>query len=493
MEEKKFYVTTTIPYVNAAPHIGHALEFVQADVIARSERAKLGKENVYFLSGTDDNAIKNVQAAENAGMPVAEFVSRNSSAFQELLAKLNVEVDDFIRTTEERHRRGAQALWSATKKEDIYKKTYKGLYCVGCELFYKPEELDERGECFEHPGKKLEEVQEENYFFKLQNYAERISKLIESDTLRIIPETRKNEALSLIRGGLEDFSISRPVERSKNWGIPVPGDPRQTMYVWYDALANYITALGYPDRGAELFKKFWLENSSKMHILGKGVLRFHAIYWPAMLMSADLPLPTVEFVHGYITAEGRKISKTAGNTVDPLALAEKYGSDAVRYFLLREIPATEDGDWSDAKFRERYNADLANGVGNFVSRVLTLAEIEKEFPGELKPEKEITKHADHTRGLIRDKIEEFKFREALQAIWEFLSFGDAYINRTAPWDIENEEKKLRTIFNLVVILDNVAAFIKPFLPDAAQKITSCIEWDGKLKVKKCGVLFPRLH
>jgi methionyl-tRNA synthetase len=279
-----------------------------------------------------------------------------------------------LRTTEERHIKGAQALWSATKSEDIYKKKYEGLYCVGCEQFYKAEELDEKGECFEHPGKKPEVVEEENYFFRLSSYGPWLKDLLSSGKLKLVPESRKNELLSLIEQGLEDFSISRPAVRSKGWGVPVPGDPSQTIYVWYDALANYITALGYPNAEAPLYKKFWAEGDTRFHILGKGVSRFHAIYWPAMLKSANLVLPNEEFIHGYITIDGKKISKSLGNVVDPLVVAKKYGVDAVRYYLLREIPTADDGDFSEEKLLRRYNSDLANGLGNFVARVLTLVE-----------------------------------------------------------------------------------------------------------------------
>ncbi len=487
----KFYITTTIPYVNAPPHLGHALEFVQADVIARSRRA--AKDEVYFLSGTDDNAIKNVQAAESAGVPADEFVSRNSETFKRLLAALNISTDQFIRTTEERHKVGAQALWAATKPEDIYKKTYEGLYCTGCELFYKPEELNEKGECLEHPGRKLELVKEENYFFKLSKYGTWLHELVEGGEMEIVPDSRKNEVLAFIDRGLEDFSISRPVSRSKGWGVPVPGDPSQTIYVWYDALANYITALGYPDVNAQLYRTFWSENKhNRLHVLGKGVSRFHAIYWPAMLKSAGLPVPTKEFIHGYITVNGEKISKTLGNVVDPFAVVQKYGVDAVRYYLLREIPAYDDGDFGDEEFKNRYNSDLANGLGNFAARVLTLGAGLGKIPEGLKPDAEISGYIEKTKKAVSEKTEDFKFHEALAAIWDLLSFGDSYVNKTAPWGIKDSKEKVQTVFNLVVILDNVAALLRPFLPGTAEKITGCINWDGELRVEKGKILFPRI-
>jgi methionyl-tRNA synthetase len=476
----KFYITTTIPYVNAPPHIGHALEFVQADAIARYRRLK--GEDVYFLSGTDENAIKNVQAAEKAGAPIAAFVAKNAAIFRELLEKLNVSIDDFIRTTEERHVRGAQALWSATKKEDLYEKTYRGLYCVGCELFYKPEELNQDGECFEHPGRKLEEVEEKNYFFKLKNYTAKLRGFIENDTLKIIPETKKNEILSLIRGGLEDFSASRPVERSKGWGVPVPGDPSQTMYVWYDALASYITALGYPDRDAELFKNFWLESPTRIHILGKGVSRFHAVYWPAMLMSANLPLPTLEFIHGYVTIDGQKMSKTIGNVVDPLELVKKYGTDAVRYCLLRELPTFADGDFSEEKFKTSYNANLANGLGNLVARVMALAEANLKAPVARPEPTEFPK-------AYTAALEAYDLKGAMDFIWERIRSLDEKIAVTEPYKVvkESPEKGRALITELVTELYWIGRMLNPFLPEANATIKATV-----LANKKPPTLFPRV-
>lgn len=484
----KLYITTTIPYVNAEPHIGHALEFVQADVIARYHRE--GGDEVYFLSGTDENAIKNVQAAEQAGIAPREFVDRNSQLFRELLRRLNVSTDQFIRTTEERHVKGAQALFRATNPEDIYKKKYKGLYCVGCELFYKPDELNDKGRCAEHPTKELEVVEEENYFFRLSKYEGWLKGLIQNGELSLVPETRKNETLSLIKGGLEDFSISRPVSRSKKWGVPVPDDPSQTIYVWYDALANYITALGYPDVRADLYQKFWAAQSHKLHVLGKGVSRFHAVYWPAILKSAGLPLPTEEFIHGYITVDGQKISKTAGNTVNPLEVINRYGTDAVRYYLLREIPSYEDGDFSYKKLEGRYRGDLANGLGNFASRVLTLGGKEGGIK-EVRLDHLVDEAVRRAQGIVREKLTEFRFHEALAGVWELISFGDGYVNERKPWESGDRE----AIGNLMVLLDHVATLVAPFLPETSEKIKARVGWeDGVLKVKKGKgeVLFPRL-
>src|SRR3989344_1095214 len=307
----KYFISTAIPYVNSDPHIGFALELIQGDVLARYRR--LMGDEVFFVNGTDENALKNAQAAEKAGVDVSKFVEQHAEKFKKLSEVLNISNNDFIRTTEERHVKGAQKLWKACKPEDIYKKAYKGLYCVGCEEFKTQKDLIE-GVCLEHRTKP-EEVEEQNYFFKLSKYEKELLRLIESNEIKITPSSRKNETLEFIRGGLEDFSISRSRERAKNWGIPVPGDDSQIQYVWFDALTNYINALGY---GISLvgedarFKEFW-ENGQTAHLVGKGITRFHAIYWPAMLLSAGLALPKEIFVHGYVTVDGEKISKSIGN------------------------------------------------------------------------------------------------------------------------------------------------------------------------------------
>jgi len=492
MTMKTFFISTSIPYVNADPHIGYALELIQADVLARFRRER--GQDVFFLIGTDDNATKNVEAAEKAGVPVSKWVSEHAETFKKTAAKLNISNNDFIRTSaEERHLKGAQKLWLACKKGDIYKKKYQGLYCVGCESFKTEKDL-KNGECPEHPNKKLESIEEENYFFKLSNYEEKLQAFILENKLKIIPESRKNEILRFIESGLEDFSISRSKERAKNWGVPVPNDSSQIMYVWFDALSNYINALSYADSG-ENFRKYWEKGDEIIHVIGKDINRFHTVYWPAMLLSAGLRLPTSVFVHGFITSGGVKMSKSLGNTVNPLELTGKYGADAVRYYLLREISAYEDGDFSYEKFEARYNADLANGLGNFAARTLTLAEsavIKLDTALEQSVDLEIKK----AKKAVEENLDKFKFNEASAAIWELISFGDKYVNEKQPWNIRHQTSdfRLQTITNLIVILDNVAALLKPFLPETAEKITKAINWEGdKLQVKKIASLFPRLE
>ncbi|MDP2664855.1 MAG: methionine--tRNA ligase, partial [bacterium] len=414
---QKFYITTAIPYVNGSPHIGHALEFVQTDVIARYHR--LRGEETLLLSGSDENAIKNVQAAEKAGVPVQQFIDQNAKLFIELADKLGITFDVFQKGSDKKHYESSQKLWElCAKAGDIYKKAYEGLYCVGCETFYAPDELDKNLECFEHPGKKLEKISEENYFFKLSKYQEKLISLIEKDELKIIPQTRKNEVLSFLKEPLQDISISRTNERAKNWGVPVPGDDSQRVYVWFDALNIYQSGVGF-GLNEEKYKKWW---PADVHVIGKGIIRFHAVYWPAFLLSAGLPLPKTLFVHGYITVDGQKMSKTLGNVVDPFVLIEKYGADAVRYYFLREIPPAEDGDFSFAKFETRYNADLAAGLGNLVARVLALNPNAKiQIPNKAQNPK-LQALLEQTKKKVDSALENFQFNQGLEAIWDVIHF-----------------------------------------------------------------------
>ena len=367
--DNRWYVTTAIPYVNAQPHIGFAFEAILTDALARYHRQR--SEDVRFLTGTDENSLKNAQAAEKEGVPTAELVERNAAHFHALRESLNLSFDDFIRTSvEARHLEGVAKLWEACDRSgDIYSRPYKGLYCVGCEQFYTEDELID-GLCPEHQTKP-ELVEEKNYFFRLSRYADQLRELIESDQLKVVPQTRKNEVLSFIRSGLQDFSVSRSRARARDWGIPVPGDPEQVMYVWFDALGNYITALDYANE-SELYQHYWVENPNRVHVIGKDIVRFHVIYWPAMLLSAGVPLPTAVFTHGFVNIGGRKMSKSLGNVVDPVELAQTYGTDALRYYLLREVSPFEDGDFTLERFIRSYNADLADQLGNLLNRVVSM-------------------------------------------------------------------------------------------------------------------------
>lgn len=487
----KFYITTSIPYVNSSPHIGNVLDSVYADVLARFWRQR--KYDVYFLTGTDEHGAKIVRTAENIGLSPQEFVDENSAKFRSLKESLNLSWDDFIRTSDrKRHWPGAQKMWNILKeKGDLYKKTYHGLYCVGHEAFVTDKDLQD-GVCKDHQ-KKPEIIEEENWFFQLSKYSKDIELKIKNNELIIIPETRRNEILSLLEEGLEDVSFSRP-GKDLSWGVPVPDDSTQTMYVWAEALVNYISALGYGSGDESLFKKFW---PADVQVIGKDNLRFHAAIWPGMLLAAGIPLPKRIFVHGFINVEGQKISKTVGNVIDPDELVKRYGIDAVRYYLLREIPPFDDGDFSYKKFEERYNSDLANGLGNFSARVLALAEKLGEIDVrnyKSSYDKSMIEKVDLIKKEVEKKVEEFKFHEALAAVWELISTGDKYINQNEVWKVEEQEPKTRMLLNLILILDNVASLIEPFLPETFKKITSSINWlsENTLKVKKNEVLFPRI-
>src|SRR3990167_9652571 len=408
--KNKFYITTAIAYTNGPPHIGHALEFLQVDVLARYHR--IMGDDTYFLTGTDEHGATVVKAAEKNGKDVKVFVDEMAEKFKELTRAYNVSNDDFIRTSDQvRHWPAARKIWNLIK-DDLYKKNYQGLYCIGHEAFMKKSDLVD-GVCPLHKTEP-EKIEEENWFFKLTKYKKEVKKKIESGELKIIPETRKQEILNLIDDA-EDVSFSRPSKDLK-WGIPVPGDETQTMYVWADALTNYISALGYG--GNEEKMDFW---PADVHLVGKYILRFHAMIWPAMLLSAGLPLPKAIYVHGFITVDGEKMSKTVGNVVDPFEAVEKYGVEVVRYFLLREIPSGDDGDFSYKKLEERYNGDLANGLGNLVQRILTL--IDNNLDNELIYKTELIQ--DDVKKLvieIKEKyeknIDNFALHEALGNIWE---------------------------------------------------------------------------
>lgn len=491
MEKGKFYITTTLPYVNAAPHIGFALEIVQADVIARYH--KLLGDEVVFNTGTDEHGAKVYGNALEEGKDPRFYTDENAEKFRHLKTALNLSYTNFIRTTDERHKKAAQEFWRRCDKNgDIYKKNYRTKYCVGCELEKTDSELKD-GRCSLHTNLALETREEENYFFRFSKYGEKLLKLYSDNPQFVVPSSRLHEISRFVEGGLNDFSISRLKEKLP-WGVVVPGDAEQVIYVWFDALVNYISTLGWPE-DLKKFEEFW----PGLQFAGKDNLRQQSAMWQAMLMSAGLPTSKQIFIHGFITSSGEKISKSLGNVVDPFALVKKYGADAVRYYFLREIPSYEDGDYSEKKFRERYNADLANGLGNFTARVLTLAlgdtsiRMRANDTNNTNLEKGVNEKIKQTQAAVHKKIEEFKFHEALADLWQLISFGDEYVNKTKPWGIKDPAAKAQTIFNLVVILDNVAALLLSFLPETAKKITQSISWEGgAIKIKKGEALFPRL-
>ncbi|VVA44080.1 Methionine--tRNA ligase [Candidatus Roizmanbacteria bacterium] len=462
--QKKFYITAAIPYVNAPPHIGHALEFIQVDVVARYH--KLLGDKVTALTGGDENALKNVQAAEKAGVPTQEFVDKNAQLFLDLTKKLNTPFDVFQKGTSPSHFKSSQELWNlCLKKGDIYKKNYEGLYCVGCETFYPEDELNEKGECFEHPGKKLDKVSEVNYFFKLSFYQKQLIYLISNDKLKIYPEFRKNEVLSFLKEPLHDISISRSNKRAKNWGVPVPNDPTQRMYVWFDALNIYRSGVD---------EKTW---PADLHIIGKGIIRFHTIYWPAFLLSAGLDLPKAVMAHGYLTVDGQKMSKSLGNVVNPFDLIKKYGVDAVRYYLLREIPSADDGNYSEKRMNEVYSSDLANELGNLVMRITTLAE---------KDRLEIVS-TSHYSLATSHLFDNFQFNLILENIWRNIKILNKQTDDFAPWKKTSQERKEFLTKSLNEI-NQVGFELQPFLPETAEKILKATTG----KIRKILPLFPRL-
>jgi len=477
---KKFYITTSIFYTNAPPHLGAAFEFVQADVLARYHKSL--EEDVFFLTGTDEHGSKIVKKAKELGKDPKDFVDEISSRFKELTKVLNLSNNDFIRTTDKkRHWPVVKKAWlKLSENDDIYKKKYKGFYCSGCEAFVKEKDLV-NGKCKIHK-EKPELVEEENYFFRLSKYLPQIEEKIKKNEFKIIPDTRKNEVLGFIKQGLEDISFSRSKEKLE-WGISVPGDDSQVIYVWVDALSNYISALGY-DKDKK-FKKYW---PADIHCIGKDILKFHALFWPAILLSLGLSLPKKIFVHGFITVDGQKMSKSLGNVIDPFELVEKYGTDAVRYFLLREIPSAEDGDFTYEKFEQRYNSDLASGIGNLLARVRVMADgigFKENNLKTIEPKiKEIRKN-------YKKALEEFKFNEALRSIWDLISFCDKYIEKEKPW--EKKENSPKVLGDLLIVLDNIAELLQPFLPETSDRIKKEIERkNGKFANKRGKPLFPKI-
>jgi methionyl-tRNA synthetase len=455
------YLTSSIPYVNGTPHIGHALECIQVDTLLRYYRAR--GETIRGQFGSDDNSLKNVRAAQAAGEEVEAYVARHSEAFKALQPLLNLSFDDFMRTREDRHIRGAQKLWSMMKAEDIYQQTYEGLYCVGCEAFYTDEEAPQ-GVCQIHQ-KPLERIKEENYFFRLSKYQAQLEELIVSDRLKITPASRKNEALGFIRQGLQDFSISRSVARAENWGVPVPNDPNQIMYVWVDALSNYITALDFAD-GGEAYQMFWERSDVRTHVIGKDIMRFHVIYWPAFLLSAGVSLPTEVFIHGHFTIEGQKMSKSLGNVIAPEELVATYGVDAVRYALLRDLPCGEDGDVSRARLDERY-AELANGLGNLVGRVAAMA---NKYAPEGLPE--ATFSTEELNRQTETAMRAYDFKAYLEAVWSVVGAANEKVDKEAPFRMvkTDPDKAKQALAELACMVRWIAVTLAPVMPTIAAEI-----------------------
>jgi methionyl-tRNA synthetase len=545
MNAVRLYISTTIPYVNARAHLGHALELVQADVLARHHR-QAGDE-VRFQTGTDDNSLKNVLAAQDEGVAVRELVDRNARAFAALRDPLGLSFDDFIATSSDpRHLPGVDRLWRACAASgDLYARHYEGLYCVGCEQFYKPAELP-GGRCPEHDAPP-QLVTEENWFFRLSRYADQLHDLISSDQLRISPAGRRNEVLAFIASGLEDFSASRSAERAGGWGIGVPDDPSQVIYVWWDALGNYITALGY-GTGDPGYQHWWAGADRRIHLVGKGVLRFHAVYWPAILLSAGEPLPTQILVHDYLTIDGHKISKSKARTgagagvragdrngnggggrdgdgdparADPVALAAAFGTDAVRWWLLREVPRVGDADFTIARLISRANDDLANELGNLVNRTISLVHRYRDGrvpqalpaggaeagpgpagpgPAGHVPAGPLLTACEQAPQRRAAALEAVDFRAATAAVWQIVTEANRCIERIRPWELARAERdgepgaaeQLDSLLSLLVgACRTLGREIEPFVPGlAARIIQACDDSAGSLPPPR--PVFPRI-
>jgi methionyl-tRNA synthetase len=473
----KYYVTTSIPYVNADPHIGFAMELLYGDVLAR--RARQQGAEVIFSTGTDEHGGKVAEKAAEAKLEPKAFTDQVSQRFQELGKLLNISNNRFIRTTDPGHEQRAEFIWKSLSK-DIYKSKYVGWYCTGDEAFFTETEVKaNHGICPNH-NRPYEKIEEENYFFKLSAYSKAILAAIQSGDFLIVPETRRNEILGLIGKGLEDISISRPKEKI-GWGIPVPGDPQQVMYVWFEALMNYITVLGYPEH--KDFKQYW---PAQVQVIGKDIIRFHAAIWPAMLMSLGLPLPKQLYVHGFITVEGKKMSKSIGNVLHPAEVIKKYGVDACRYYFLRHVPSYEDGDFSWDRLEAAYNNELANELGNAVQRtVVMLQKYQDGTIGEIPP-------ADHDIAQYEEALAACRFDRALDEVWEQVRGLNQYIEEEKPWAIAKtgDVGHLRDVLAYQSSsLLNIAQLLEPFLPDTAAKIKGIFQGGTVQPIK--GTLFPK--
>ncbi len=475
-EKTPFYITTAISYVNGVPHLGHAYEVILTDVMARFQR--LDGREVYFLTGTDEHGEKVAKTAEDNGMSPKEFADKNAATFLKMTDTLNISNNDFIRTSEDRHYKASQAIWKTLKdKGDIELGKYQGWYSIGDEAYFTEDELRtaENGDKFTADGKPVKWVEESSYFFKLSNYTEKLLEYYEAHPEFIEPSSRRNEIISFVKqeGGLKDLSVSRHKDRLK-WGIPVPGDEDHVMYVWLDALTNYLTGIGYPDLKCDQYNTFW---PADFHVIGKDIIRFHCIYWPAFLMAADLPLPKTVFAHGFINVHGEKMSKSIGNVLSPDGLVESFGLDQIRYFLMREIPHGQDGNFSHEQAVTRINADLANGLGNLAQRTLSIIHknCDAKIPecGALTEEdKHLIKQSFEVLGQVREDMNAFKVHRALEKIWVVVSAANGYVDAQAPWALKNDnpERMKTVLFILAEVIRRLAILTLPVTPDASGKL-----------------------
>ncbi len=476
-----FYITTAISYVNGVPHLGHAYESILTDILARFKR--LDGYDVKFLTGTDEHGEKIAQTAEANGVTPKEFADKNAAIFEQMTKRLCISNDDFIRTTQDRHYKASQAMWKKLKDNgDIYLGKYEGWYSVREEAYFMEDELTtaDNGQKYTPLGTEVKWVEEPSYFFKLSNYTERLIDYYSANMDALQPTSHMNEIMSFLKqeGGLNDLSISRHKSRLK-WGIPVPDDEDHVMYVWLDALTNYLTAIGYPDEQSEEFKKYWPAN---YHVIGKDITRFHAIYWPAFLMSANLALPDIIFAHGFINVAGEKMSKSVGNVLSPDDLVDTYGLDQIRYFLMREVSHGSDGNFSHKQAVQRINADLANGLGNLAQRTLSMIYKNCDgivpIAGKLKKEDEELLHKAYI--LVersRTLFNHMKINRALEHIWSVVSDCDAYIDAQAPWTLKRTDyERMNTVlYVLAEVIRCLAIIVQPVTPNCAPKILDQIK------------------
>ncbi len=473
---KRYYITTAIDYPNGPPHLGHTLEKVAADVIARYHR--LQGHDTYFSMGLDENSQHVVQAAKANNVDLITWISNMDEAFRLAWSKLDVSYDGWIRTTEERHFRASQEMIRrAQERGDIYKSIYAGWYCPNCNTFYQDEDLV-NGRCPLHPSIVPDWIEEENYFFALSRYSDRLLAHINEHPDFIVPVVRQSEILGMIRQGLRDFSVSRRVDRLRErWGVPFPGDPEHVIYVWFDALTNYVTAVGFPGDTMK-FEHYW---PADVHVIGKDIIRFHCLFWPAMLMSAGLSLPRQVAVHGFITLEGERISKTTGNIVEPVELVDEFGADAVRYYLLRNLSFATDGDFSRSGLVQRYNDELAKDLGNLLNRVVTMV---KRYRGGAIPapgptgdlEQDLQRVAAETRQRAEAALEAWEIGNALHSVWNLMRRTNQYLEQGEPWQLARQPQKeaqLNTVlYSAAEAMRLLAVFLAPFIPNAADRIMS---------------------
>lgn len=475
--KKSFYVTTSIPYINGEPHLGHAMEFAMADVLARSARKSYSK--VLFSTGTDEHGGKVAEKAAELNKTPQALADEMSAKFRDLSQKLVISNDRFIRTTDAGHMQRAQLIWEALK-EHIYKKQYEGWYCTGCEAFVSELQAKENGGNCPIHNRPYEKIKEENYFFKLSAFAPQVANKINDGSFRIIPQSRKKEILQVFKEGIEDISISRPKDKI-TWGIPVPGDDSQVMYVWFEALMNYVTVLGYPEHSD--FKAFWPAN---VQVIGKDILRFHAAIWPGMLLALKLPLPKTLYVHGFINVNGQKMSKSLGNVVSPQQIIDKYGVDAFRYYFLRHIPSYDDGDFTWERFEAVYNSELANELGNAVSRTVAMMnKYQKGVIGDI-PESE------HDVAPYFTALEDCRFDKAIEEVWEQVRGLNQYIEEEKPWEVakNNDTEHLREILAYMAsCLIEIGELLEPFMPLTSQKIDFIFSTGVVRPIE--GTLFPK--